>query len=113
VATKELALRFHDEVVAADGEITELAPLLRREMNTAIELGVRFQVDLTAGLNWPDVGAIEILTKRESSSTKRESPLGRAWRIRCGIFAPNERIPIAGGLIMAYKIRERSKLIRL
>lgn len=56
-----MILQIHDELVfeAPEGEIADLAALVRPEMNTALALEVPLKVDLGAGINWLDVGAIE------------------------------------------------------
>jgi DNA polymerase-1 len=57
-----LLLQIHDELVfeAPADEIPTLAPLVRNEMITALDLTVPLKVDLAAGLNWLDVEAGEV-----------------------------------------------------
>ena len=56
-----MILQIHDELVfeAPEGEVADLAALVRQEMNTALALEVPLKVDLGAGGNWLDVEAIE------------------------------------------------------
>ena len=52
-----MLLQIHDELVfeAPQGEIADLAELVRREMVGALDLKVPLKVDLAAGSNWLDV----------------------------------------------------------
>ncbi len=56
-----MILQIHDELVFEGpvGEISDLAALVRHEMNTALDLDVPLKVDLGSGINWLDVESIE------------------------------------------------------
>jgi DNA polymerase-1 len=56
-----MILQIHDELVfeAPASEVVDLSALVRQEMNSALALEVPLKVDLGAGGNWLDVGAIE------------------------------------------------------
>ena len=56
-----MILQIHDELVfeAPADEVSELAPLVAREMNAALDLSVPLKVDLAFGPNWLDVETID------------------------------------------------------
>jgi DNA polymerase I len=56
-----MILQIHDELVfeTPEGEVADLAALVRREMNTALVLEVPLKVDVGVGINWLDVETIE------------------------------------------------------
>lgn len=59
----KMILQVHDELIfeATDRELTDLARLVKTEMEQALELLVPLKVDLKVGTNWFNVAPIEVL----------------------------------------------------
>jgi DNA polymerase-1 len=57
-----MLLQIHDELVfeCPQEKLTELAVLVRREMESALDLSVPLVVDLASGPNWYDLQNVEL-----------------------------------------------------